>query len=360
MKNSKNKLIFTLLLFMSGFLVSAQDTIPPSKVKIDFSGYIETFYTYDFNRPESIKRQDFFYNHNRHNEFNVNMALLRSTVSYENFYAKVAIQAGTYVQDNYSNEDVKLLNEAYIGAYLDKGQKTSIEAGIFASHIGFETAASASNLNLTRSLLAENSPYFLTGVKVNYKPNEKWIFTGMLNNGWQRISKPNRNALPAFSSQIVYKSSSKSTLNWSTFIGDEPIGDNLRTRYFSNLYWDYQWNGKWRTIAGFDYGLQKRIDRESYANWYSPVLIAQYGISDKWQIAYRSEYYQDKENIVIPSTYGSFKTIGNSLNLDFLPNSKVKIRGEARWLHSDTENFVTQNGYTNDDFFVTAAMSFEF
>ncbi|HSD14728.1 MAG TPA: porin [Flavobacterium sp.] len=360
MKNNKDKVVFTRLLLMSGFLVSAQDTIPSSKVKIDFSGYIETFYTYDFNRPESVRRQDFLYNHNRHNEFNINMALLRSAVSYENFYAKIAIQAGTYVQDNYVNEDLKIINEANIGAYLDKNQKTSIEAGIFTSHIGFETAASASNLNLTRSLLAEGSPYFLTGVKVNYKPNEKWAFTGMLNNGWQRINKPNRNALPAFSSQIVYKSTPKSTLNWSTFVGDEPIGDNLRTRYFSNLYWDYQWNAKWRTIAGFDYGLQKRIDGEDYANWYSPIVIMQYGISDKWQIAYRSEYYQDKENIVIPSTYGSFKTIGNSLNLDFLPNTKVKIRGEARWLHSDTENFKTQSGYSKDNVFITTAMSFEF
>ncbi|CAM3594000.1 hypothetical protein FSS13T_16370 [Flavobacterium saliperosum S13] len=360
MKYRNNKLVYASLFLISGFAVWAQDSLVSPKVKFDFSGYLETYYSYDFNEPQGTKRQDFLYNHNRHNEFNVNMAMFRSSISYDNFYAKIAMHTGTYVQDNYSNEDLKLLSEAYIGAYLDKSQKTSIEAGIFASHIGFETATSSSNLNLTRSILAENSPYFLSGVKLNYKPNEKWLFSGILNNGWQRINKPNKNALPAFGSQIVYKSSSKSTLNWSTFIGDEPVGENLRTRYFSNVYWDNQWNDQWRTIMGFDYGLQKRIESDGFANWYSPVLITQYCISNKWQIAYRSEYYQDKENIVISADNGSFKTIGNSLNLDFLPNAKVKIRTEARWLHSDTENFATQSGYSKDNFFVTTAMSFEF
>lgn len=354
------KKIIVFVLLSSLFTLAQEKPSDSSKVKIDVSGYIETYYNYDFNQPETKQRQSFLFNHNRHNEFNVSMALLRTTINYENFYAKVALQAGTYVEDNYSNEDVKIINEAYVGAYLDKNQQTSIDVGIFASHIGFETATSSSNLNLTRSLLAENSPYFLSGIRFNYKPNDKWTFTGLLNNGWQRINKPNRDALPAFGSQIVYKPSSKSIVNWSTFIGDEPIGTDLRTRYFNNFYWDYQWTDKWRTILGFDYGLQKRLSGDDYSNWYSPVLIAQYSIANKWQMAYRSEYYQDKENVIIASNYGSFKTLGNSLNLDFLPNSKVKVRAEARWLHAQDEVFRTEKGFSKDNFFVTTSMSLEF
>jgi len=349
-----------LFFISSTHLWSQEQPQDSAKVKINFSGYIESYYSYDFNNPEAKQRQSFLFNHNRHNEFNVNVALLRTTINYENVYAKVALQAGTYVEDNYANEEVKIINEAYIGAYLDKSQKTSIEAGIFASHIGFETAVSSGNLNLTRSILAENSPYFLSGIRFNYKPNDKWTFTGILNNGWQRINKPNRNALPAFGSQIVYKPSSKSTFNWSTFVGDEPIGTDLRTRYFNNLYWDCQWTEKWRILLGFDYGLQKRISGANYANWYSPVLIAQYSITKKWQMAYRSEYYQDKENVIIAANYGSFKTVGNSLNLDFLPNAKVKVRAEGRWLHAQEEVFKTQNGFSKDNVFVTTSMSFEF
>lgn len=350
-----------VLLFIGSLNLWAQEKqVDSSKVKIDFSGYMETYYTYDFNQPETKQRQTFLFNHNRHNEFNVNMALLRTSVVYESFYVKIGLQAGTYVDDNYANEEIKILNEAYIGAYLDKNQKTSVEAGIFASHIGFETATSASNLNVTRSILAENSPYFLSGIRFNYKPNDKWIFTGILNNGWQRINKPNRNAFPGFGSQVTYKPSSKSTLNWSTFIGDEPIGDNLRTRYFSNLYLDYQWTGKWRTIFGFDYGYQKRLSTDNYSDCFAPVAIVQYSLTSKWQMAYRTEYYRDKENMMIPVNYGRFETLGNSLNLDFVPNAKMKIRTEARWLHAQEEVFKTDFGFSKDNFFITTAMSFEF
>lgn len=360
MKKTSKKILFVALLLVNFFTGRSQDTITESKVKINFSGYLETYYTYDFNQQEGTKRQEFLYNHNRHNEFNVNMALLRTSIVYERIYANIALQAGTYVEDNYVSEDLKILNEAYIGVYLDKNKKTTLDAGIFASHIGFETATSSGNLNLTRSLLAENSPYFLSGIRFNYKPNDQWTFTGLLNNGWQRINKPNRDALPAFGSQIVYKPSSKSIVNWSTFIGDEPVGTDLRTRYFNNFYWDHQWTDKWRTIVGFDYGLQKRFSGDDYSNWYSPVLIAQYSIAKKWQMAYRSEYYQDKENIIIASNYRSFKTLGNSVNLDFLPNSKVKVRTEARWLHAQDEIFKTDKEFSKDSFFVTTSMCFEF
>lgn len=353
------KALFFILI--SSLNVWAQEKPSDStKFKLDISGYIETYYNYDFNKPQNKQRQSFFYNHNRHNEFNLNLALLRTSISYENYYAKIAVQAGTYVEDNYANEDLKLINEAYIGTYLDKNQKMSIDAGIFTSHIGFETATSASNLNVTRSILAENSPYFLSGIRFNYKPNDKWIFTGILNNGWQRVNKPNRKALPVFGTQITYKSSSKNFLNWSTYVGDESVANNLRTRYFSNWYWDCQWNDKWRTILGFDYGLQKRNSGKEFSNWYSPVLIAQYSLTKKLQVAYRSEYYQDKENVIIASNYGNFKTLGNSLNLDFVPNSKVKLRTEARWLHAQDEVFKTSTGYSNDDFFATTTLSFEF
>lgn len=359
MKKINFTIFFTVFFLILSLKMDAQDTINLSKVKIDFSGYLETYYGYDFNHPKSGTNQNFLFNHNHHNEFNVNIGLIRGTISYENFYAKIALQAGKYVQDNYANEDLKLFNEAYIGIFLDKAQKMSFEAGIFASHIGFETATSHSNLNVTRSLLAENSPYFLSGVKFNYKPNERWTFTGLLNNGWQRISKPNLEALPAFGSQIVYKSSVKSTLNWSTFIGDEPIADNLRTRYFSNLYWDYQWNVKWRTITGFDIGYQKKMEGKGYSKWYSPVLITQFTISSKWQTSFRTEYYQDVDNVIIASNNGEFKTFGNSVNLDFIPNAKVKIRTEARWLHSDEPAFLRNENLVKDDFIMTTSLSFE-
>ncbi|MES2862577.1 MAG: outer membrane beta-barrel protein [Bacteroidota bacterium] len=348
---------FTLLVF--SLITLAQEEEKKPDLKIDLSGYIDTYYSYDFDQPEGNSKQSFLYSYNRQNEFNINIALIRASISYDNVYAKLSVHAGTYVDDNYANEDLKLFNEAYLGVYLNKSKKTSLEAGILPSYIGFETAISHSNLTLTRSNIAEATPYYMTGIKLNHQFSNKLSLAIFATNGWQRIDKPDNNVPPALGTQLAYKSNENSTLNWSTFIGKEYYGTELAYRYFSNLYWDKTWNAKWRTISGFDFGIQDTSSANNkHVNWMSPILISQYKISDKWQMAHRIEYYSDKNNAVINVFNLPFETLGNSINFDFLPNTKMKIRTEAKWLHA-TEN-VFDLGYKKDNFSVTTSMSFEF
>jgi hypothetical protein len=331
-----------------------------SNLKISFSGYIETFYSYDFNQPTLDQKHSFLYNYNRQNEFNLNVGLIRTRLEYENIYGSIALHSGTYVDDNYANEKIKYLSEAYLGLYIDKAKKQTIEIGIMPSHIGFESATTASNLTLTRSILAENSPYFMTGVKYSYKPSDKWNFSGLILNGWQRISKPEKNSAPSFGTQIIYKPSDKSTLNWSNFIGKEYYGSEMLMRYFTNIYLDYKWNSKWRTITGFDFGLQKTSSTNTnHANWFSPVVVTQYTINSKWQTALRAEYYQDVKNVMIP-TANEFKTLGTSLNFDYLINSKMKFRTEARYFNSKEKVFLKNGDLTTGDFFITSSLCLEF
>jgi hypothetical protein len=351
------KKVLIILVLVVFNILQAQEK---SDFKIDFSGYLEAYYAVDVHLPTTETKLPFMYNYNRHNEFNINIGLLRGKVEYENAYANIALQAGTYVDDNYANEKIKYLNEAFVGLYLDKAKKNSIEVGILPSYIGFESATTASNLTLTRSILAENSPYYMTGIKYNYKPNAKWSFSGLVTNGWQRISKPEKDIVPSLGTQIQSKASEKSILNWSTFVGKEYYLDDLTMRYFSNLYWDYKWNSKWRTITGFDIGVQDISSKnDEHAIWLSPVFIAQCSLTSKWQTAVRVEYYQDKENIIIANESG-FETFGFSLNADYLFNSKVKWRTEARYLESKKPIFMHDDDLVKSNFFMTTSLSFEF
>lgn len=348
-----------ILLFFIAFssLLNAQTL---DSLKINFSGFIESYYAFDFNKPTENKKLPFMYNYNRHNEFNINNALLRVNLSFENVYGSLAFHSGTYVEDNYAQEEIKFISEAIVGLYLDDKRIHSIEMGILPSYLGFESATSSSNLTLTRSLSAENSPYFMTGVKYQWKPSEYWSFATFLTNGWQRIKKLDNSTLPAFGSQIIYSPNSKTNINWNTFIGDEPTDLGLRTRYFSNFYLNYQFNNQWKFITGFDIGMQESSNDDSMKSWLSPTILAQYAFHSKWQSAFRTEYYQDQNNVIININNESFKTIGNSLNLDYLPNSKVKLRLEARWLQSKEPIFVKNDKWVKNDYFLTTSMSFEF
>ena len=348
------KQIWLYSIVLLSFLGNAQEK---DSLTIKVSGFLEAYYAYDFSNPTTDTKLPFMYNYNRHNEFNVNNGLIRAQLQYGNTYASIAVHAGTYVDDNYASEDIKLVSEAYVGMYLNDNKKASIEVGIMPSYIGFESATTATNLTLTRSILAENSPYFMTGIKYNYKPNDKWSFSGLVTNGWQRINKPQKDVAPAFGTQIVYKPSEKTILNWSTFIGKEFYGTELAMRYFNNLFWDNTWNSKWRTILGFDFGIQDSSSlNDKHLYWMSPVLIAQYSISSKWQTAFRVEYYQDEDNVIV-ATSDAFKTSGASLNFDYLPNSKVKLRTEARYF--DSKEAISFDNKSNN-LFVTTSLSFEF
>lgn len=346
--------IFTILFFLNLFSQEHK------KSAISFSGFVESYYAYDFNSNTSESKLPFMYNYNRHNEMNLNIGLLRAKVDYDNTYACIAFHSGTYVEDNYANEKIKYINEAYVGLYIDKLKKQSLELGIMPSYIGFESASSSTNLTLTRSILAENSPYFMTGIKYNNIVNEHLKFSIMISNGWQRISRVDSNLSPSIGTQLVYSSSVNSLFNWSTFSGDEFNGVNFSPRYFSNLYWDKKWNNKWRTIMGLDFGIQNKSEiNNSKQIWYSPILISQYTITPKFQTALRAEYYQDKHNILI-STNKQFKTFGVSMNLDYLLNDKTKFRTELR--HFGSENNVFGNSIMNSssNLFLTSSLCFEF
>ncbi|MFN3530547.1 MAG: porin [Bacteroidia bacterium] len=298
------------------------------------SGFGDVFYVYDFNQPQGAERQPFLFNHNRHNEYNLNLGFVKLGLEHLKYRANLALQAGTYSNDNYSAEPGVLKNifESNVGLSLNKQNNLWIDAGVFASHIGFESAISTDNWTMTRSLLAENSPYFLAGAKLTYNPNDNLEIAGLIVNGWQRIQRLVGNSLPSFGTQVHYKPSEKVALNWSTFIGTDDPDTTRRMRYFNNFYGKFQLTEKFGFVAGFDIGTQQSAKNSSvYDLWFSPVLIGQLSFNKTWKTAIRAEYYQDETGIIIrTSTPNGFKTTGLSLNLDYSPTGNIICRLEGR------------------------------
>ena len=65
---------------------------------------------------------------------------------------------------------------------------------------------------LTRSILADNTPYYESGAKITYtSDNSKWFFSGLVLNGWQHIQRPDGNNTPAFGTQITFTPNDKVT-----------------------------------------------------------------------------------------------------------------------------------------------------
>lgn len=357
-------LTILLLTFHLCLLGQADSSAWSKKPEITYSAYVEVFYVYDFNEPKTNYRQFFLYNHNRHNEFNLNLGFIKASAKHKKYSANLAVHAGTYVTDNYAAEPSVLQHifEANAGLSLNKKNKLWMEAGIFGSHIGFESAISKDNWTLTRSLLAESSPYYLAGAKLRYQPNDRWELNALICNGWQRITRVSGNSLPAFCSQIKYTKGDKLTLNWSTFVGTDDPDSTRRMRYFSNFYLQSQLTKRFGFIAGFDIGTQQAHKGSSAYNlWFSPVLITRFLLSDSWSTSLRAEYYQDEKGVIIPSfTPNGFKTSGLSLNIDYSPIQNISCRLEGRWFLSQDKIFQKHSEMVNDNFALVTSLALSF
>ncbi|MBK9018071.1 MAG: porin [Saprospiraceae bacterium] len=360
------KLKFLEITALVCLFTTMQMSAQSDSTSLTFSGYAETYYAYDLGEPDHHNRPGFIYSHNRHNEFNLNLGYLKAAYAAPNVRANLALAAGTYMNANLAAEPGVLRNifEANAGVKLSKNSETWVDAGIFASHIGFESAISKDCWTLTRSILAENSPYYESGVKLSHTTADgQWFLSALVLNGWQRIQRVDGNNTPAFGTQITFKPTENITLNSSTFIGSDKPDDVRQMRYFHNFYGIFKLGEQWAATLGFDYGAEQVSKGDSDKNtWYSPVLMLKYAPGGRWSVAGRAEYYADENGVIIATgTPNGFKTLGFSLNLDCAVRDNVLWRIEGRGFSSEDDIFTDKDGAASSgNFFLITSLAVSF
>ena len=349
------RIIFLLALFMGLSMIGFSQK--DSTKKITFSAFGEFYYSYDFSKPNDHQKSPFIYNHKRHNEINANLVMAKASFSDQNLRANLALMVGNYAQYNLSNEPnwTQFLYEANLGVKLSKNHQLWLDVGIMPSHIGFESAISGDCWALTRSLLAENSPYYESGLKLSYQTkNEKFIIAGMYLNGWQKIQKPDFIQRPSFGIQATYKPNNRLLVDYSNFIGTDKPDSMHSFRHFHNTYLQYELSKKVSVLAGFDIGSESQNKRH-LGIWYAPIFMYKHELGKKSRVAFRAEYYSDRNQIIIPTnTLIGFQTFGFSSNYDYDLNKKIRFRMEMKMLHSKGNIFADNR---RDNFSITTNMT---
>lgn len=359
---------------LGGALAQSPDST--AKPTLTFSGYAEVYYVHDFTAPKtSQERPGFLYNHKRNREVNVNLAFLKAAYADARVRANLAVQVGTYPQYNYAAEQelVKNIFEANAGVKLSNTRDLWLDGGIFVSHIGFESAISKDCWTLTRSIVAENSPYYLAGAKLTYtSPDGRWTLLGGAFNGWQRVKRLDGHTGPSVSTQVQFRPSPTVTLNWSTFFGSDRPDSLKQGRMYHNFYTILQPEGRWGVILGFDIGADDRMRRvngrlEKQKNdiWYTPVVIVRYAATDRLRLAARAEYYGDRYGIITgiassPQTPDGFQTFGYSLNFDYTVTPQALFRVEGKVYSSRDAIFETNTTPSRTNASLTAGLAVAF
>ena len=336
------RIVSAILLLQVKIFAFPQDSSAHKKSSLTISAYGDLYYQYDLNKPKDKLRPPFIYNFKKHDKLNVNLALLIAKLEIKKVRANLGIMAGNYAKFNLAAEPalIRFFYEANIGyAFSDK---LSVDVGILPSHIGCESAIAKDNWNLSRSLLAENSPYYQTGVRLRYQPSKKWSFSFFGLQGWQNVK--DYNSSKALGTQIIFAPNDKLTFNSSSFIGNEKPDSAKQLRLFHDFHFTYAISEKLRTLFILDLGMEQNPDRSRYNKWMGTALLLQYSFAKKFNLAGRAEFYKDKNGVII-SNYlpAKFETTGIALNLDHRPLKNLVIRGEIRYLHSTNNIFIRNN-----------------
>jgi hypothetical protein len=318
---------------------AARDTVP----RVTVGGFVDGYYAYDVDRPPDFDRS-YTTQPARHDEFNINLAYVDVKLSGPRYRGRLAVQFGTSVQEAYFDEPrLGVVSGPTVSQYIQEGTvgyqlvKTLwVDGGIFLAHTGYEGWISRDNLTYTRSLVADNSPYYEAGVKLTWTPTAHLSALVTVLNGWQDIS--NYNTPKAFGARVDYNVSPILTLSYDNFVGNmAPDSVREHERFYNDF--TMQLNpSRWQLAAVFDIGLQTHSASDGgIADWYGTSLIAKYHFSPVIAVVGRVERYADPSQIIVTTDVASaFKTSGGSVGVDVSPaRQRFLWRTEVRGYDSD-------------------------
>lgn len=349
-------LVFPLLAFCSVKAIAQGDSDSSKQVAVRFSGYVDVYYAYDFGQSADDDRPPFLYQYDRHSEVDLNLGVARVEYDRTNVRAAFGLMAGTYAQANMIAEPALLQNlyEARVGFALNHTKELWIDAGVFPAHIGLESAIGIDNWTLTRSIVAENSPYYLSGAKVTWKPSRKVELAGLFMNGWQRIRRIQNN-IPCFGTQVLWTMKDGMKLNWSTFAGSDSPDSLGYYRVFNNFWWSYT-GVKWGVQLGMDVGLQED-GADGWDQWAGAVGIVRRKLGKRFFGVGRVEYYTDAKQVIVPTgTPHGLTAMGYSAGVDIMVAPDAFLRLEGRTFHGVDELFEDVHGSTHDNTAITVSL----
>ena len=370
---TRNGAAFAVLLLLP-MMAMAQGTpspsaLPDTMTKVTVGGFVDAYYAFDFNQPASFDRA-FTTQPARHDEFNVNLAFVEARLDAQRMRGRVAFQVGTSVQANYSNEPrngvisgpelSRFVQEAVVGTRLT--DNLWIDGGIFLSHIGMEGFVSRDNPMYTRSLVADYSPYYESGVKATWQATSTVSALFTVVNGWQNISETN--SAKSVGVRVDYSPSSVTTLSYFNYLGDEArdSASHRQMRLYNGVGFRSALSPRFLVMGEVDYGAQGRASGTGTSTWHGGMLTGRYQATATAALVGRVESFADRDQVIaVTSVAAGLSANGVSLGIDVTPQPRVLWRSEFRGLLGKDAVFPKRAGsVSNSDAFVVTSLGVTF
>ena len=340
--------------FAGANIANAQET-PTEETKgaLTISGYVDAYYQYNLNNPESGLTQGRIFD-TKHNSFA--LGLVQTMFSYTKGRATVVadLTFGPNAElGNFGNEGTaKIIKQAYLS--YDLTPRLNFTIGQYGTHIGYELIDAPLNFNYSLSYLFGNGPFYHTGAKLNYAASEKLgLMVGVVN-GWDGLVDFNKKKSLTAQAHITPVAGFDMYLNWIG--GDEyntlsNFGDSRGS--YTSLYdftSSYQLNealkvGINAAYGAFFSGTSERDPENPWsddASWGGGALYINYAASPVFGLGMRTEYFSDPEGV---RYFGPLQVASLTLTGDIkVADGNLNIKPEIRFDKSADGFFENSSG----------------
>lgn len=342
----KLKYLLLITIFSSTIIsLHAQDDSLSNKGVLTISGYVDSYYQYNFNKPLSG------FNSGRifdlpHNNFS--LGLVQTVFSYNinrlNVVADLTFGPNADL-GNFGNEGTsRLIKQAYIS--YDFTDNITFTIGQFGTHIGYELIDAPLNFNYSLSYLFGNGPFYHTGAKLDFALSEKvGLMLGVLN-GWDALQDYNEKKSIAAQVSIAPIEGFDIFFNWiggdeydlrsaegNSFFGSEA---GSYTSLF-DLTTSYQITPSFLIGLNAAYGSFKsgasQVDEfdpwSKDATWVGAAIYTNYALNDMFAIGFRGEHFSDPNGI---RYFGPLEVTALTVTGDIkLADGRFAIKPELRF-----------------------------
>jgi hypothetical protein len=322
--------------------------------KIELSGFVDGYYTYNFNRPSqacatvaNVTVSNCLYNFNvAHNSLSLNLAevaLEKKPSSDSRVGFRVDLDYGptatmVHAFEPGGTNTYQNIEQAYVSFLAPAGKGLQLDFGKFVTWSGQEVIETKDNWNYSRGLLfAWAIPYYHTGVRAAYTVNDKVTLTGFLVNGWNNSA--DNNTGKTVGGQIILKPNANLTIIENYTGGPEQTDDNDDWRHLSDTIVTYTVTKQVSVAANYDYARDKVAG--ATVSWQGIAGYLRYQANDWFALSPRFELFNDEDGF---STGTTQKVKEATVTAEFKHKDGIIMRLEYRGDFSDEPFFIKKAG----------------
>ncbi len=341
-------IIAALLIAAPAF--ASDSTYTPSSSKVSWSGFVDVYYSKNFNSPSNqmnqIRNFDIY-----ENQLGLNLAKLtvQEQAQPVGFRVDLAIGTGNDVVQGLLNplngattpsvSTLNLVEQAYLTAVVPIGSGLTIDIGKFATMMGYEVIESNGNWNYSRSLMfAWAIPYYHMGMRLTYPVTDNFTVAVHIVNSWNTVIDNNKSKSVGL--ELSYSPTSATTMTLNGMSGfEQPTGIPYGKKDVAELIVTQQAGDHLSLAVDATYGRERVLGVLDM--WKGVAAYVKYNLDSKSDIAMRGEIYYDPNDYTTSVTFpkATFKEI--TATYEYRPWGPLILRLEARDDFANGNSFIS-------------------